>query len=581
MEASQIGGLTMKSLSEMNEESLFGKIKKDFQDSLSALSSYHAEWREYDEFYMGEHWKVKRAEWRPNPVVNYISYIIDQKAPQITQQRPAGILYPTHPDDEDAAKIFTQATDVVADRCNLDMIVDEVVRTGLLLDVSWMKVYWDNQIMGGSFQKMNQYQGDVVIETVDPTNLYFDPAAVRVEDCNYMIYAIPKSIDWIKEYWNVDIPAERAFETDVYNRPILNNNTTRQALFYEYWYKEDGTINVIYAAGNRVLKHIRNVYKHGRYPFIPFVAKKNRKSIMGISECRNLLSNQKLLNKLVEIPVTNSLLLANPIMLISASSGIDQNKVTNKPGQIWTVQDDGAGVRYLAPPVLGGEVFKMIDQMTQFMERIGGVYDANTGETPGGVTAASAIQLLQEQGSIPLKGIMRNLYATLKEVYEQMVELIKQFYTETRYLRIIGENGRFEFKEFNALQYKDIDFDIRVSAGASTPTSKAFIAQMAADLFQQGILRPSQYVDMLENLPNKDKIVEELRQKEDQTMQQPDQGQGQAPQQMQQPPQQMPSLNEVYQNAPQELRDQIDLMVEQGMGEQEIMQVLLGGGQNA
>ncbi|CAB4128488.1 hypothetical protein UFOVP103_47, partial [uncultured Caudovirales phage] len=129
----------MQSLMNLDDEALFGRVKKDFRDSLSALSVYHAEWREYDEFYMGQHWKVQRPDWRPNPVINYISYVIDQKAPQITQQRPSGILYPTHPSDEESARIFTQATEVVSDRCNLDQIVDEVVRTGLLLDISWIK----------------------------------------------------------------------------------------------------------------------------------------------------------------------------------------------------------------------------------------------------------------------------------------------------------------------------------------------------------------------------------------------------------------------------------------------------------
>lgn len=564
-----------QSMMNITEEEQLSRIKKDFNDSLSALSVYHANWREYDEFYMGEHWKVQRPDWRPNPVVNYISYVIDQKSPQITQQRPAGILYPQHPQDQEAARIFTQATEVVADRCNLDQIVDEVVRTGLLLDISWMKVYWDNSVYGGSYERMNQYQGDVAVETVDPTNIYFDPAATRVEDCNYIIYAVVKSTEWIKEYWGVEVSNENTSQTDIYNRPILNNNTTKKATFYEYWYKEDGQLNVIYAAGNKVLKHIRGVYKHGRYPFVPFVAKKNRKSILGISECRNLLNNQKLLNKLVEIPVTNALMLANPIMLIDASSGIDPNKVTSKPGQIWMVRDGvDKGVKYLNPPVISGEVRGLIDQMKTFMERIGGIYDATTGETPGGVTAASAIQLLQEQGSIPIKAILRNLYSTLKEVYEQMVELMKEFYTETRYLRVMGKNGGFEFMEFNALKYKEIDFDIRVGAGASTPTSRAYVAQLATDLFQQGILRPSQYVDMLENIPNKERLVEELRQKE--SMQD---GQSQQQQIQQQNDQQTPSLNEIYQNAPQELRSQIELMAQQGMNEQQILSMIMGGGQ--
>ena len=204
--------------------------------------------------------------------------------------------------------------------------------------------------------------------------------------------------------------------------------------------------------------------------------------------------------------------------------------------------------------------------MVDFIEKIGGVYDSLTGETPKGVTAAAAIQMLQEQGSIPIKGIARNLYQSIKDVYELMIELVKENYKETRFIRIMDEDGSFEFMEFNALQYKDIDFDVKVSAGASTPTSKAYIAQLADQLFEKGLLLGSEYVEMQEGLPNKDRIVSRLREVEKQKQLQEQKGGA---------PQTPPDFQTFFENAPPELKQEIQLMLEQGMSEEEIMQTLL------
>lgn len=572
----------------MDEKQLYDKIKKCFRESLSALTAYHADWREFDDFYMAKHWLKERASWRPDPVVNYVSYIVDQKAPQITNMRPIGVILPTTEEDSEVAKIFTQLTDVIANRVDLDVRIDEVVRTGLLLDIGWFKVYWDNTIKGGDPSKGSMYIGDICIESPDPSNIYFDPQATRVEDCRYIIYAVPKTVKWVRETWGVEVSPEETFETEIYNRPE-NNTTSDRCNYFEYWYKKDGGIHVVYAAGGKVLKHIENVYKHGRYPFVPFVAKKNRKSIMGISDVRNIINNQKLLNKLVELPTTNALLTSNPISLVQLNSGIDPNKWTTKPGQIWQVKDVNNSVRWLEPPQLSSDIYKMIDLMTSFMERIGGIYDANTGETPGSITAAAAIQMLQEQGSIPIKGIARNLYHSIREVYEQMIELIKEFYTEDRFIRVDTNNGGYNFMVFNSTPYQEIDFDIKVSGDNGTPATKAYISQLAADLFGQGVLLPSEYVELQENLPNKDRIVARLREQE-QAMQNAQMG-GQMPptsepaqqpmsmpaEPMQTPEtgQQVPDLGMIYESAPPEVQQEIDLMTEQGMSEQDIVQRLL------
>jgi len=567
-------------VSMMSDDSLFAKIKEDFNLSLGAMKEYHADWREYDDYYLAKHWNNQRASWRPDPVVNYVAYVVDQKKPQLTQNRPSGLIMPTHSDDAEAAKLFTQVTDVIADRADFDSRIEEIVQTGLLLDIGWFKVYWDNSISGGSPQRGTVWKGDVTIEAPDPCNVYVDPRASRMQDCRFVIYATPKLCSWIEQYarslgMNVVIPPEQNFETEIYNRPDAGRSSDR-AMFYEYFYLENGELNCIYAAGGKILKRIQRVYKHGRYPFVPFVARKRRKSIIGIGEPRNIMNNQKLLNKLMEMPTTSAMLTANPIALIDSQSGIDPNKWVSKPGMAWKVKNIDTAVKWLEPPQFQGDVFKLADMLTTYIEKITGLYDANTGETPGGVTAAAAIQMLQEQGSIPIKGIARNLYASIKEVYEQIIELVQENYTEDRYIRIEGQNGGYEFIQFNAAQYAEIDFDIKVSAGASTPMSKAYLAQLAEDLFAKQVILPSEYIDIVgENLPGKDRIIERLRQQE--SMPPPMQG---APTGQQGMPAagaapQMPSLDEIYAQAPPDLQREIDMLRQQGMPDEQIVQQLM------
>lgn len=519
-------GIADKDEKKLDEKSQFKLINTRFRESLGALKEDHADWKEYDEFYLAKHWNIQRASWLPDPVVNYIAYVVDQKSPQITNNRPRGIVLPTTQDDEEVARLFTQVTDVIAERVGLDEIITEVVPTGLLLGIGWFKVYWDNNKSGGQYDPINPqrstlWKGDVCIEAPDPSNIYHDPQAHTVEDCRYIIYAVPKTVEWIKDKFNKDVDADNSFETEIYERPSVDQAKNR-VMLYEYWYKENGGIHCIYAAGGKVLKEIKEVYKHGRYPFVAFVPKKKRKSLIGIGEPKNILANQKLLNKMLEMMTRNTMLTANPILFVDAKSGIDPNRFQAKPGVVQQVNELGQRkpAEWFQPPQISNDVPETMNKLVEFIERMSGIYDAQTGETPGGVTAAAAIQMLVEQGSIPIKGISANLNQSIKAVYELMIELIKENYTEMRYIRITGDQGNFEFQPFVGAQFAEVDMDVQVSAGASTPTSKAYIHQLGADLFQQGILPASMYVDMLDGLPNKEKVVAYLRDKEQMQQQQ-------------------------------------------------------------
>jgi hypothetical protein len=505
---------------ELSDDSLFALIKTRFKESLSALAQDHKDWIEYDNLYLAKHWNSQRVSWRPDPVINYIAYVVDQKSPQLTNSSPTGLVIPTSQGDEDVATIFTEATSAISDRISFDDKIDETVRTGLLLGTAWMKVYWDNSIVGGSQAKGTLFKGDVEIDLPDPANIYHDIQANSVDECRFINYAMPKPCEWIEktalEMFGVKIKveAEQEFMTEIYQRDGRNTPKGNMAMWYEYWEKDANGVHCTYAAGGKILKRIPNASPKGIYPFITFIAKKKRKSLLGIGEPKNLVNNQKLLNKLIEMPTTSAMFTSNPMLLVKANNGIDPTSVAAVPGRVYTVQDTTGAMDWVEPPTNGTDVYKLIELMTTYIEKIGGIYDANTGQTPTGVTAAAAIQMLQDQASIPIKGIGRNLNNTIKQVFKLMIELIKENYTETRHIRVMNDQGKYDFKPFKASQHADVDLDVKIGAGASTPTSTAYIAQLSQDLFKEGLLTKSEFMDMQQGLPNKDKIVKRLRDEE-------------------------------------------------------------------
>jgi hypothetical protein len=549
-------------MEKLGDESKFAQIKTWFKESLSALAQDHKDWIEYDNLYLAKHWSDQRVSWRPDPVINYISYVVDQKAPQLTNSSPTGLILPTSQGDDEVAKLFTQVTEVITERADFVDKLDEVVRTGLLLGTGWFKVYWDNSITGGSQAKGNLFQGDVCIECPDPANIYHDPQANDVEDCRYIIYATLKPCKQIEQTaqtmlgQTIKVDPEQEFQTEIYNRPGKNAPKQDCAMWYECWEKDEQGVHCTYAAGGKILKRIEKASPNGRYPFVTFIPKKKRKSLLGIGEPKNLVNNQKLLNKLIEMPVTNMMFTANPMLLVKAANGIDPESVAAVPGRVYTVKDTVGAMDWVEPPSMPQDIYKLTDLMTTYIEKIGGIYDANTGATPTGVTAAAAIQMLQDQASIPIKGIGRNLNDTIKDVYELIIGLVKVNYTETRYIRVMDEKGNPEFKPFQGAQYAEIDLDVKISAGSSTPTSKAYIAQMSADLFEKGLLLPSEYVNMQDGVPDKSRIVERLREKE----------------QNQEPPKDVPSISISFTDLP--VTAKVQLLQQMGIqvNPQEIMQ---------
>ena len=126
------------------------------------------------------------------------------------------------------------------------------------------------------------------------------------------------------------------------------------------------------------------------------------------------------------------------------------------------------------------------------------------GGVTSGVTAASAIAALQEAGGKLTRDMVRGGYRAFAELNRIVIELIRQFYDEPRFFRVVGEGGEEEYLSYSnaALRTSPIGsigeelaarrpvFDIRVSAEKANPFSQLSQNELALQLYNAGFFSP-------------------------------------------------------------------------------------------
>jgi hypothetical protein len=159
------------------------------------------------------------------------------------------------------------------------------------------------------------------------------------------------------------------------------------------------------------------------------------------------------------------------------------------------------------------------------MKLVTGNRDVNSGGTGGGVTAASALALLQETGNKTSRDAIDAAYRAYEKINTLCIELIRQFYDEPRSFRIVGApeqtpgqmpagmpqggmmtpRDSFHFVEFSNKMIKDQEigvaadgtpmlrhpmFDLDIKAQKHNPFSREAQNQLALELFRMGAFNP-------------------------------------------------------------------------------------------
>jgi hypothetical protein len=450
----------------------------------------------------------------------------------------------------------------------------------MIYDAGIVKITWDKELLDGI--------GDVKWDVIDPRDIYIPPQARDFDkDCPWVIQLTKRSVGELKIMFpqhaqrikpdseqktteeikgistDITIVSPIDKKTNNPSNPMPSQTTDDRALatVAECWledtsleeYEEEnevkfkkrfpkGKVITVLPYQKLLLQAVENPYRHGKKPFVRFVDTLLPRKFWGEGEVKDLMGLQRIINKVLSIIIDYMNFMGNPIWKVGKGTGVDPNKLTNQIGLILEINEGKLGeVQRDIPPPLPQYIISFYDMMIRASETTSGSSEITQGRKPVGVTAASAIETIQEASQTRIRLKERNLQVSLSQAGRFVIALMMQYYTSPRVARITGKQiwpEYFEFYvedlpeenkvkytkkgyKFDETQNRYIEdalvegiskgvFDVKVLSGTSLPFAKAQRSNIAFKLFDSKVIDPEELLTTLE-WPDKEKVLKRIQ----------------------------------------------------------------------
>lgn len=570
------------------EKKLVQKVDKMFKRAKIGRASYDQKWLDRYKMFRGKQWEMARPSYRSSEVFNMIFQIIQSQVPILTDTKPKFEFMPKEPSDREFADLMN------------DIAADDWDRHKFLYKITEM--LYDSHIYGTAFSSLNfdpDADNGAGAVCFKPEEIYFifpDPDGDDVETCDYIVRAESMTLRRVQRKWPKKSQYIKSDIVDILQAskndllPIRIQSPTADRVIVEgsgyKWPEEDEKVVVItcyfrdseiteeekqgedgmsfweqrlkYPRGRKVivangivLEDEPYCYEHGQFPFQRLVNYILPHEFYGISEMEPTEGPQKVFNKLICFALDVLHLTGNPIWVVDTSSGVDTDQLTNAPGLV-VEKNPGSEVRREAGVQLQPYVIQLINQIKEWMDQISGAQDITRGVTAPGVTAASAIENLQNAAQTRIRQKSRNMDDFLDHMGEQYAGLVLQYYTAPRVYRVTNKDGTQRYFKAhietgedgvrkavvtrlgdNGLADPKVDeyvlrgkLDLRVSTASALPFSKAAKKDELVQFLQLGLIDAEEVLKGVD-YPNWEAVLQRMQDKAAAAAQQQAQQQGQ------------------------------------------------------
>ncbi len=205
----------------------------------------------------------------------------------------------------------------------------------------------------------------------------------------------------------------------------------------------------------------------------------------------DLMSKQDQLNRLESLMELASMKGVHVTWLLPMGSSISQ--LSGEPAQIVRWSPTGTGSQHKPEPVTVAPFHAALLELKKGyeadFEEIAGTFDALKGNTPKGVSAGYAIQLLTERSYGRFGPAFSSWEQGWIQIYQMHLRLFRTYASEPRFRKVKGAAGQWEIQHFSSADLTG-SVDLRVEGGSSKPRSKLAEQALLEALFKMGIINP-------------------------------------------------------------------------------------------
>jgi len=432
---------------------------------------------------------------RPNSEDNFIFNALSIQHANITATDPTMTANGVEDTDIEIAQKITCMSQFNDKRNNFLSMWDKVTMDFISKGPTVVRTYWDNDWMGGVGPR--RWVGDIRVKRIKKEDFFPDPAIADLEeDINegaFVIERLRKKVKWVEQMFpkfQFQI-SEESLDTsdsndttsvsDMYEGPdpemtyvyyyehrgypeYMPKERSKELLEASKRYMEQGDyyrsqdykdaskgdlfgVHGAYVCNGKLLEYIPYLAEHGEYSYDYTTEYNDDESPWGFGEVRNTKIPQLLHNKAdeIEIDAMGRQGLGGHFFQKGAISRNQLKEIEQKNGKAGMLFEldninlikDRNGVSVPA------SITNYKEHKQRMVETIGSNTPIQQGLSPGSNVAMGTIQELGARSDVRTKKITKKLERLYERVCKKRIALMAQFYTEDRYYRIKGSDGKY------------------------------------------------------------------------------------------------------------------------------------------
>jgi len=472
---------------------------------------------ENERWYKLRHWEQIRAakanQGDPEPASAWLLNSIANKHADAMDNYPEPVVLPREQSDEADADLLSDVLPVVLERNEFEHTYNAMWWNKLKSGTGVYGVFWNSRLDNG--------MGDIDIRNIELLNLFWEPGIIDIQKSGNVFHVDLMDKDLLTDQYpeledglaspTIDVA------TYIYDDTV---DTSKKAVVVDWYYKRSMNGKdivhyckfcngkVLYASENDPQYAERGYYDHGKYPFVFDVLFPEAGTPFGFGYLDVCKSPQLYIDKLDQVILKHAVMGSRPRFFVRGDGEINEAEFSDWTKDFVHYQGSGDPKESIIPieiPDLSASYVTVRTLKVDELKETSGNRDFSQGGTTSGVTAASAIAALQEAGSKLSRDMIKASYRAFAQVNYLCIELMRQFYIESRMFRVVGRRGEMMYKQFSGAQiamkpqgndfgldvgYRLPIFDVKVVSQKSSPFSTVAQNERAKELYGMGFFRP-------------------------------------------------------------------------------------------
>jgi hypothetical protein len=239
-------------------------------------------------------------------------------------------------------------------------------------------------------------------------------------------------------------------------------------------------------------------YSHGQFPFAK-IDDVLSGGYYSTSVIEDLIPLQREYNRNRSQQVEVRNIAAKP-GYFTQEGAVDISKWRSVAGQVIPVKPGFSMPVPMQMPTISPAHMQELEITNRDFEDISGQHQVSKGASPSGVTAATAINFLQEQDQSFMAPTYTSIELATQKVAKHSLSLAVQYWDEPRLIKAAGVDQAVSVRYLSRSDIKN-GTDIRIEGGSSLPHSKAAYTAMIMDLINKGVIPGDKGLEMLD-MPN-------------------------------------------------------------------------------